>query len=98
MKDWLTIIILAIAVIFIGGCVYSCTTGSDHRAIAQYVAPASTTEVDRRLIGTGPYWVTKDYRVYYVRTSNNRELWFRFGGILGFDVEESINGKYVKLK
>lgn len=36
---------------------------------------------------TGPYWASKDMRIYKVDLENQKTYWFRFG-LFGTDIEE----------
>lgn len=97
MKEFMTVIVVLFLIIVGGIMIHGCTTNNDREKIHAFVDPERTVEIDRRTWRTGPYWVTKNCRIYYVRTTDNRELWFRFD-LFGFDVEEKINDDYVTCK
>lgn len=96
MNTWQQIVLVLIVIFVIGGCFQSCVMKNDTRDIQEFVSPATTLEVDVRTWNTGPFWANRHARHYYVRTSDGRTLWFRFGWSM--DVEQEIDGKYVKLK
>lgn len=53
--------------------------------------------IDRRVLASGPYWNTKNYRIYVVDTSHGK-YWFRFG-IFSPDVYRELdNGEYEKVQ
>ena len=85
------IVVVLIAVIWISIAV----SGSDRKRInnwAEEQHAVSVQSIDRAHFRTGPFWVGgEDYRIYQVKLKDhlerNREVWFRFGGMFGPDIE-----------
>jgi hypothetical protein len=101
MKSTLLIIALLIAIVSVGTCSTIWTTRSDKIDITKYLfceqSNEKPVEIDKRVLSCGPYWVTKDYRIYKVTSDKGREYWFRFG-MFSYDVEEKTASGYKKLK
>ena len=60
--------------------VINATENSDKAEITAWAAQRSETvqEIERRILNTGPFIITENYRIYHVRTSEG-VYWFRYG-------------------
>lgn len=96
----LTYLVLAVLVIFFVIFVHGCAYQSDQSDIKSFLAQRNETVVssEQHFLSIGPYWASKNYRIYKVVSSTHEIYWFRFGSPFGYDVEKAEGNDYVKLK
>jgi len=76
MRYLITILALLIFIT----CTISCSLHRDKSYIRQWAADKhiKVKTCERRIFNTGPYYITRDFRIYWADTSEG-VYWFRFG-------------------
>jgi len=96
----LSYVIITVLVIFFVFFVHRCAYQSDQSDIKSFLSQRSQTvfSSEQHFLNIGPYWVSKNYRIYKVVSSTHETYWFRFGSPFGYDVEKEEGNGHVKLK
>jgi len=91
-------VIIILVIIVLGLWCYNQTINNDENEIREWVSKRgeTTTNVDLRTFHTGPYYITKNYRIFKVDTDKN-VYWFRFGWFSP-DIYKETNGDYTEVK
>jgi len=90
-KGEVVVIVLVIAtLVYIGLAGF----GNDRKRIATRMTEhgEKIIEIDRCFIHSGPYWLSKNYRIYQVTTEKG-EYWIRFG-LFTPDIEKKTESGY----
>ncbi len=95
MKHVTIFVVPIVIILLLASCIFS----SDKRDIKSWAAKnkVEVVEIDQRLFSRGPYYVTKDRRIYKVTTSDGI-YWFRYGNLFGNDIEKESGTSYIKIK
>lgn len=77
---YMTETLLFIGIIAIALLLYGCMYSSDTKEMTAWVSDRgdTVTNIDQRTWNTGPYFLTKNYRIYKVDTKKTT-YWFRYG-------------------
>lgn len=96
MKSIIAIILFLTTVIVFACLVQGCVVEKDRRDINSWVTSKgdSIVSIEQKYWSIGPYWVSKNRRIYQVFTSDKHEYWFRMGNFFRDDVEEKVAGGY----